>query len=49
MFDSKSEFVVYKLKEMGKVTEKDIAPICAQFDKLDSGNSGKITLNDLIS
>ncbi|KAG0485754.1 hypothetical protein HPP92_009833 [Vanilla planifolia] len=47
-FVSKSEFVVYKLKEMGKVAEKDILQICDQFDKLDTGNCGKITLFDLI-
>lgn len=45
---SKSEFVVYKLKEMGKIAEKDILPICEQFDRLDKGNCGKITLSDLI-
>lgn len=47
-FVSKSEFVVYKLKEMGKVAEKDILQICDQFDRLDNGNCGKITLFDLI-
>ncbi|XP_026663046.2 two pore potassium channel c-like isoform X2 [Phoenix dactylifera] len=45
---SKSEFVIYKLKEMGKVSEKDIMQICDQFDKLDTGKCGKITLSDLI-
>ncbi|EPS65767.1 hypothetical protein M569_09008, partial [Genlisea aurea] len=47
-FVSRSEFVVYKLKEMGKVSEMDILQICKQFDRLDSGNCGKITLADLI-
>uniref|UniRef100_A0A7N0UUQ9 Potassium channel domain-containing protein n=1 Tax=Kalanchoe fedtschenkoi TaxID=63787 RepID=A0A7N0UUQ9_KALFE len=47
-FISKSEYVIYKLKEMGKVTEKDIMQICNQFSKLDSHNSGKITLPDLL-
>lgn len=46
---SKSEYVIYKLKEMGKVSEKDVMQICAQFDRLDSGNCGKITLADLMS
>ncbi|GAA0178657.1 ion channel [Lithospermum erythrorhizon] len=45
---SKSEFVIYKLKEMEKVTEKDIQLICKQFESLDSGNCGKITLADLM-
>ncbi|XVF27374.1 hypothetical protein REPUB_Repub14bG0102000 [Reevesia pubescens] len=47
-FVSKSEFVVYKLKEMGKVSEKDIMQICEKFDRLDAGNCGKITLADLM-
>ncbi|XP_072969109.1 two pore potassium channel c [Typha angustifolia] len=47
-FVTKSEFVIYKLKEMGKVPEKDILQICEQFDRLDSGKCGKITLSDLI-
>jgi potassium channel subfamily K len=44
----KSEFVVYKLKEMGKISDKDIRMICDQFQRLDSGNNGKITLSDLL-
>ena len=45
---SKSEYVIYKLKELGKVSEKDISQICNKFDRLDSGNCGKITLADLM-
>ncbi|KAL4561622.1 hypothetical protein LXL04_033792 [Taraxacum kok-saghyz] len=45
---SKSEFVIYKLKEMGKISEKDILQICKIFDRLDSGNCGKIMLADLL-
>ncbi|KAJ4968837.1 hypothetical protein NE237_015538 [Protea cynaroides] len=47
-FISKSDYVVYKLKEMGKIGEKDILQICNQFRKLDRNNSGKITLPDII-
>ncbi|GLT52582.1 hypothetical protein SLA2020_259140 [Shorea laevis] len=47
-FVSKSEYVIYKLKEMGKVLEKDILQICQKFDRLDAGNCGKITLADLM-
>ncbi|KAL6223341.1 hypothetical protein ACLB2K_006728 [Fragaria x ananassa] len=47
-FISKSEYIVYKLKEMGKIDEKDIMQICDQFSKLDSNHSGKITLPDLL-
>lgn len=46
---SKSDFVVYKLKQMGRIDEKDIKEICRQFSKLDSENSGKITLSCLIN
>ncbi|XP_041005851.1 two-pore potassium channel 3-like isoform X1 [Juglans microcarpa x Juglans regia] len=45
---SKAEFVIYKLKEMGKISEKDILQIGKQFDLLDSSNCGKITLADLM-
>lgn len=47
-FISKSEYIIYKLKEMGKIDEKDIMQICDQFSKLDSNHSGKITLPDLL-
>ncbi|GKD36090.1 two-pore potassium channel 3-like protein [Tanacetum coccineum] len=45
---SKAEFVIYKLKEMGHVTEKEILQICSIFDRLDTGNTGKISLADLM-
>ncbi|XP_062009035.1 two-pore potassium channel 3-like [Rosa rugosa] len=45
---SKSEFVLYKLKEMGMVANKDILLICKQFDSLGHSNDGKITLVDLM-
>uniref|UniRef100_A0A0D6QRI6 Potassium channel domain-containing protein n=1 Tax=Araucaria cunninghamii TaxID=56994 RepID=A0A0D6QRI6_ARACU len=44
-FVSKSEYVIYKLKELGKVEEKDILEIVKQFNRLDPDNSGKITLS----
>ncbi|XP_056163011.1 two-pore potassium channel 5 isoform X2 [Syzygium oleosum] len=47
-FISKSEYVIYKLKEMEKIGEMDILQICDQFSKLDRNNSGKITLPDLL-
>ncbi|GAB4840467.1 hypothetical protein Ancab_021236 [Ancistrocladus abbreviatus] len=47
-FVPKSEYVIYKLKEMGKVSENDILLICGKFDELDTGNYGKITLADLM-
>jgi potassium channel subfamily K len=33
---------------MGKISEKDILQICQQFERLDTGNCGKITLADLM-
>ncbi|KAB2064263.1 hypothetical protein ES319_A09G007300v1 [Gossypium barbadense] len=45
---SKSEFIIYKLKEMGKIAEKDVLQICDQFDALDNSNCGKITVADLM-
>ncbi|KAJ4837791.1 hypothetical protein Tsubulata_046863 [Turnera subulata] len=45
---SKSEFVIYKLKEMGKIAENDILQICKQFDSLNNTNCGKITLAGLM-
>lgn len=47
-FIRKSEYVIYKLKEMGKISEKDVMQICNQFNKLDENNSGKITLPSLL-
>lgn len=47
-FISKSEYVLYKLKEMEKISETDILQICDQFSKLDRNNSGKITLLNLL-
>ncbi|XP_010445792.1 PREDICTED: two-pore potassium channel 2-like [Camelina sativa] len=44
----KAEYVIYKLKKMEKITDKDINPIGNQFDKLDRTNSGRITLLDLL-
>lgn len=45
---SKSEYVLFKLKELGKIAERDVLQICVQFSKLDPYNSGKITLLDVL-
>ncbi|CAM8978741.1 unnamed protein product [Rhodiola kirilowii] len=45
---SKSEYVIYKLKEMGKIAEKDIMRICNQFDSLEHNTLGKICFTDLM-
>ncbi|WVZ69161.1 hypothetical protein U9M48_017996, partial [Paspalum notatum var. saurae] len=38
---SKSDFVIYKLKEMGKIDERDITMVSDQFDQLEFGNCDK--------
>ncbi|ONI17685.1 hypothetical protein PRUPE_3G174000 [Prunus persica] len=35
---SKSDFIIYKLKEMGRVAESDILQICKKFDSLEHSN-----------
>ncbi|XP_061366215.1 two-pore potassium channel 5-like isoform X1 [Gastrolobium bilobum] len=47
-FISKSEYIIMKLKEMGKIQEKDVLQICDQFRKLDPSNCGKITLSHIL-
>ncbi|XP_062206601.1 two-pore potassium channel 2-like [Phragmites australis] len=45
---SKSDFMIYKLREMGKIDEKDIAMISDQFSQLDLAKCEKIPLADII-
>ncbi|KAF4373218.1 hypothetical protein G4B88_027033 [Cannabis sativa] len=45
---SKSEYIIFKLREMGKIAETDITQICKEFDSLQHGNRGKITLADIV-
>ncbi|CAI9088233.1 OLC1v1022512C1 [Oldenlandia corymbosa var. corymbosa] len=42
-----AEFVIYKLKEMGKITEEDILPLMDQFENLDVDQSGTLSATDL--
>ncbi|KAI4296037.1 hypothetical protein L6164_036027 [Bauhinia variegata] len=44
---SAAEFVVYKLKEMGKISQEDIAIVMESFRKLDIDQSGSLTEADL--
>lgn len=44
---SPSEFVLYKLKEMGKIDEEDVALLIKEFSKLDADHSGTVTVSDL--
>lgn len=40
---------MYKLKELGKISEEDIALVMEEFDDLDVDHSGKISASDIIN
>ncbi|XP_057765077.1 two-pore potassium channel 1 [Salvia miltiorrhiza] len=46
---SAAEFVVYKLKEMGKICEEDVAMVMEWFKILDVDHSGTLTKTDIPS
>lgn len=46
-FNSSSEFVLYKLKEMGKISQEDISAVIEAFKLLDIDKSGTLTTSDL--
>ncbi|CAN1290411.1 Two-pore potassium channel 1 [Linum perenne] len=43
-----TEFVLYKLKEMGKITQDDIMLVMEEFEGLDVDQSGTISASDLV-
>lgn len=43
-----AEFIVYKLKEMGKINEDDITPIMDEFETLDFDKTGTLSASDLL-
>ncbi|EEF39611.1 two-pore potassium channel 1 [Ricinus communis] len=43
-----AEFILYKLKEMGKITEDDISIVMEEFEKLDVDESGTLSVSDLV-
>ncbi|XP_077230208.1 outward rectifying potassium channel protein isoform X2 [Tasmannia lanceolata] len=45
---SAAEFIVYKLKEMGKINQEDIALVMEEFEDLDIDQSGTISASDLV-
>lgn len=47
VLNSPAEFVLYKLKEMGKIGEEDVSAIMDRFRALDVDNSGTLTADDL--
>ena len=44
---SPAEFVIFKLKEMGKIEQNDLNDILKEFDALDIDNSGTLSSRDL--
>jgi potassium channel subfamily K, other eukaryote len=40
--------MIFKLKEMGKISEKDISTVSDQFDQQDFAKCEKISLVDII-
>jgi potassium channel subfamily K len=45
---SAAEFIVYTLKEMGKISQEDISLVMERFRKLDVDQSGTLTESDII-
>lgn len=48
-FISAAEFVIYKLKEMGKINQEDVSPILETFKKFDIDQSGSLTEADIVT
>ncbi|KAB5521215.1 hypothetical protein DKX38_025534 [Salix brachista] len=44
-----AEFVIYKLKEMGKISQEDIALVMKEFEDLDADESGTLTASDIMA
>ncbi|OIW04259.1 hypothetical protein TanjilG_00819 [Lupinus angustifolius] len=42
-----AEFVIYKLKEMGKISEEDILRVMQEFEHLDVDQSGTLSISDI--
>lgn len=42
-----AEFVLFKLKEMGKICQEDISPIMEEFEDLDVDQSGTLSVSDI--
>lgn len=45
---SAAEFVIYKLKEMGKINQEDVALVMEEFENLDIDQTGTISNSDLL-
>lgn len=42
-----AEFIIYKLKEMGKITQEDIKLVTEEFEYLDVDQSGTLSASDI--
>ncbi|KAH9607205.1 hypothetical protein KSS87_021271 [Heliosperma pusillum] len=42
-----AEFALYKLKEMGKITQEDLALVFEEFEELDADQSGTLSASDI--
>lgn len=49
VLSSPAEFVLYKLKEMGKINDQDVSIVMEEFRNLDIDQSGTLTAADLVS
>ena len=47
LFHRAAEFVIYKLKEMGKINQEDIRLVMEEFEALDVDQSGSLSVSDL--
>ncbi|KAK1272527.1 Two pore potassium channel a [Acorus gramineus] len=43
-----ADFVIYKLKEMGKISQEDITIVMEEFENLDVDHSGTLSVSDLL-
>ncbi|CAL4988275.1 unnamed protein product [Urochloa decumbens] len=43
-----ADFVLYKLKELGKISQEEIAEFLEEFDQLDADSSGTLSPHDLL-
>ncbi|KAF9613893.1 hypothetical protein IFM89_012441 [Coptis chinensis] len=44
-----AEFVIYKLKEMGKINQEDISLVMEEFENIDADQSGTLSTSDLLA
>lgn len=47
LFHRAAEFIIYKLKEMEKITQEDIRLVMEEFEALDVDQSGTLSASDL--